>query len=312
MKDDNHYLGSVRFYKHLIIVTTISVFLAPTVGLFFAVGQYWKLKQNYDSILNENQLYISQLEAKLALQQEENTDTGICLETDQVNDVQRSQKLENIADENNLLIPFSVDLEEVEYILVNDRHPLPQSFQPELVETRNGQSVHKEIKASLEKMIDDAKEEGFDVIICSAYRDYKEQAELVQNSIDEKMQQGYNYTEAYWMASEYLTMVGRSEHHTGLAVDLVGVSYQLLDEDHAYTPEGRWLIEHAHEYGFVLRYPTDKEEITGVQYESWHYRYVGKQAASFMKEQNLCLEEFLDLACKQKDEKAAMFVLDQP
>lgn len=205
-----------------------------------------------------------------------------------------------ITDADMLSIPFSVDLTDWRYILVNDQHPLAESFQPELVETRNEKLIHKKIRASLELMLDDAKKEGLDIIICSAYRDYEHQARLVAESMEKLMKMGHNYTEAHWKTKLNLALVGTSEHHTGLAVDLVGTDYQTLDEKQADTPEAKWLAEHAYEYGFILRYPEGKENITGIIYESWHFRYVGRTAAAFITENQLCLEEFIELAKKQK------------
>lgn len=300
MKNDVRYLGSVRFYKHLILFITASMILLPTVGLIFMVIRYWELKRNLDCTLAEQQLCVSQLEEKLAYYEEQwKRDMDIRVETEEAEQVQEityEQEVEDV-----LRIPFNVDTEEVKYVLVNDSTPLSQCYQPDLVETRNGKLIHKEIKASLERMIDDAKEEGFELIICSAYRDYEKQANLVQESIRKHMKAGYDYKDAYFQAKRYLEMVGRSEHHTGLAVDLVGVEYQALDEGQANTPESKWLNEHACKYGFILRYPKDKEEITGIMYESWHFRYVGEEAAVFMKENQLCLEEFLDLVRRQDE-----------
>ncbi len=301
MRDDSRYLGSVRFYKHLILAIAASVVLIPVISLLFTLVQYRELKQNFDITVNEQLLYIGQLEKKLSyfIEQQEDKDTDRCIEPKESQHALETSGTRNITDENMPLIPFSVDPEALEYLLVNDNRPLSRSFQPELTETRNGQLVHKEIKESLEQMIDDAEKEGLHLIICSAYRDYKKQSELVQNSMEELIQAGCDYTEAYWKTSQYHAMVGRSEHHTGLAVDLVGASHQTLDEDQADTPEGKWLRSHAHEYGFILRYPAGKEEITGIFYESWHYRYVGEPAAAFITEQQICLEEFLDLAVGQ-------------
>ncbi len=314
MKSDGRYWGSVRFYKHFILFITASLILLPTVGLIFMLTQYGKLKRNSDNKANEQQLCISQLEEKLALYEEqwEDRDTYIFEETRESEQVQETTEEQEIAEQaitepvttedDVLLIPFAVDPGEIKYTLVNDSNPLPQCYPMTLVETRNGKMVHKEIRASLEQMIDDAKEEGFEIIICSAYRDYKKQAELVDKSIRKYLKAGYDYEEAFFKTRCYLEMVGRSEHHTGLAVDLVGIDYQALDEGQANTPESIWLHEHASEYGFILRYPDNKEDITGIMYESWHFRYVGEEAAIFMKENQLCLEEFLDLASRQ-DEK---------
>lgn len=303
MKGDAHYLGSVRFFKHLILFVLASAILLPMAGLIYTWIQYCALKQNYSGIVDEQQTYIGLLEERLACLEGElrETDAGAFPETKESERIQEMPETEDMTDEDIQLIPFYVDLEDVKYVLVNDSKPLPQDYEPDLVETRNGKMVHKEIKAPLEEMIDDAEEEGLHLIICSAYRDLEAQAKLVEKSIAKHMKEGHGYTEAFWRAGRYLEMVGRSEHHTGLAVDLVGIAYQNLDEGHADTPEGIWLNEHAHEYGFILRYPKDKEEITGILYESWHFRYVGRQAAAFMKEEGLCMEEFLDLAYRENE-----------
>lgn len=305
MKNKARYLGSVRFFKHLILFVVASAILLPITGLLITLIQYRELKENYGRIFNEQQIYIGQLEERLTGLEGQQREGGEDLSpgTEESGQVQETPDVADTPDEDMPLIPFYVDLDDPKYILVNDSQPLSQCFEPNLVETRNGQLVHKAIKSPLERMIDDANAEGLDMIICSAYRDYEAQAKLVEDSIAKHMKDGYGYTEAFWRAGQYLEMVGRSEHHTGLAVDLVGMAYQNLDEGHADTPEGIWLSEHAHEYGFILRYPKDKEELTGILYESWHFRYVGIQAAAFMKEHNLCMEEFLDLARRQNEKK---------
>lgn len=302
MKNNVRYLGSVRFYKHLILTVTALVLLTPTILLCFTLVHHRKVKQDYQLAFDEQVLYINQLEEALAdlTKQKEHTNTDIEPESKESQHVMETPGTRTITDKSMPLIPFSVDLTELKYILVNDGHPLPQSFYPELVETRNEKLVHKEIQPFLEQMLDAAEQEGISIIICSAYRDYEKQAELVQNSIEKLMREGYSYTEAHWQTRRDTAMVGNSEHHTGLAVDLVGVSHQTLDQEHADTPEAIWLREHAHEYGFILRYPKDKEDITGFTYESWHYRYVGESAAAFIKEHQLCLEEFFDLVTSQE------------
>ena len=87
---------------------------------------------------------------------------------------------------------------------------------------------------------------------------------------------------------------GTSEHQAGLAVDIVDKSYQLLDERQEDTAVQKWLMEHCAEYGYILRYPTEKSALTGVGYEPWHYRYVGEEAAREIMSRGLCLEEYLE------------------
>lgn len=304
MKNDVRYLGSVRFFKHLILFVTASVILLPTIVLVIILIQYWELKRNSDRIMEEQQLQISHLKEKMAYYEEQfpERDNAAPSEKEEPEPEQEQEKpgVQGISKIEEFLTSYAVDLEEIKYILVNDSHPLPQTFQLDLVETRNGQLVHREIKEPLEQMIHDAGMEGHELVICSAYRDYEKQAKLVENSIQKYMNKGYSYTEAYWKAGDYLEMVGRSEHHTGLAVDLVGIGYQALDEGQADTAESKWLHENAHKYGFILRYPENKEEYTGILHESWHFRYVGELAAGFIYENQLCLEEFYALLDGQK------------
>ena len=108
------------------------------------------------------------------------------------------------------------------------------------------------------------------------------------------MGQGMSYMEAYKLASQAVTVPGASEHQIGLALDIFCDTYTSLDEGFADTEAGKWLAEHSCEYGFTLRYPSGKEYITGIEFEPWHFRYVGKDAATIMKDENICLEEFWD------------------
>ena len=146
---------------------------------------------------------------------------------------------------------------------------------------------------------------AFEDRLADSYRDYEKQDRLMDESIEKYLRQGMDYREAFLETKEQIALTGASEHHTGLAVDIVGRNHQSLDRAQADTEEAKWLSEHAHEYGFILRYPEDKEEITMISFESWHYRYVGAEAAAFMKEHNLCLEEFLTLAARQQEQKEA-------
>jgi D-alanyl-D-alanine carboxypeptidase len=106
---------------------------------------------------------------------------------------------------------------------------------------------------------------------------------------------GYSYEKACAITEETLAVPGASEHQAGLSVDIVTLRHQVLNDAFADTKAGKWLAEHAHEYGFILRYPKDKEEITGINYEPWHFRYVGKEAAEQIYELGCCLEEYVML-----------------
>lgn len=179
-------------------------------------------------------------------------------------------------------------------ILVNHKNPLPADFVvPELTKLKNGHAIDSRVYLSLQSMMDDARAAGLDPLICSSFRTWEKQEELYQNKVESLLTQGVSEKEAKEQAGRWVAYPGTSEHQAGLAVDIVDTSYQRLDEKQENTNVQKWLMKHCAEYGFILRYPTDKSEITGIGYEPWHYRYVGKEVASIIMEQGICLEEYL-------------------
>jgi D-alanyl-D-alanine carboxypeptidase len=137
-----------------------------------------------------------------------------------------------------------------------------------------------------------AKQDGVDLMVCSAYRSIVRQTELFDDRKAGYMSEGMNEEEAIAATLQYTTRPGTSEHHTGLAVDIVTPEYQNLDEGYAETAAAQWLLENAADYGFILRYPKGKEGMTQVDFEPWHYRYVGEEAAEVIMENGYCLEEY--------------------
>lgn len=181
-----------------------------------------------------------------------------------------------------------------ELLLVNSSHPLPEGFQaPELVQLRNGHAIDSRAYPALQVMMDDARAAGLQPMICSSFRTQSTQEQLFQQEVQNWLVRGYIQAEAENQAALWVARPGTSEHQTGLAVDIVDASYQILDQGQESTPVQQWLMAHCWEYGFVLRYPTDKSAVTGIGYEPWHYRYVGLDAAREMTERGLCLEEYL-------------------
>ena len=142
--------------------------------------------------------------------------------------------------------------------------------------------------------MDDCRAEGLNPLICSSYRTREKQEELFKNKVDQYLSYGYSQEDAKKAAGELVAIPGTSEHQLGLALDIVDISYQLLDEKQEDTPVQKWLLSNSWKYGFVLRYPNDKSEITGISYEPWHYRYVGKEAAKKIFDEKICLEEYLN------------------
>ena len=130
-------------------------------------------------------------------------------------------------------------------------------------------------------------------MVCSAYRTEATQVRLYNNKIARLRAAGWTGDALLTEAARWVAVPGTSEHQTGLALDIVSAGYQLLDDAQADTAEQQWLMEHCWEYGFILRFPADKTEITGIGYEPWHYRYVGREAAAAIHGSGLCLEEYL-------------------
>lgn len=177
--------------------------------------------------------------------------------------------------------------------LVNFENTIPKDWKVDLVQLNNGQSVDRRIYDNLIAMLQAAKSEGLNPLICSSYRTNEKQEQLYQNKVSEYLSQGYSKVEASDKAAFWVARPGTSEHQLGLAVDIVSTKNQRLDRSQENTVEQQWLIQNSWKYGFVLRYPTNKNSITGVGYEPWHYRYVGKEHAKKINELGVCLEEYV-------------------
>ena len=142
-------------------------------------------------------------------------------------------------------------------------------------------------------MLSDAKDAGLSMYVASAYRSYEKQREVFNNTMQDWISQGYSPLNAYDETKKSVAVPGTSEHATGLAVDIISSEYEELDDRQGDTEEQKWLMEHCWEYGFILRYPPEKSDVTKIVYEPWHYRYVGKEAAKEITEQNITLEEYV-------------------
>lgn len=182
-------------------------------------------------------------------------------------------------------------------VLINKQHPISDDYEFKLgrlsIET-NSIRLDDRVLNDLLQMMQAAKKDGLNLAIRSPYRTSDRQETNFNNRIRSYMRQGLSYMEAYKVTSRVITVPGCSEHEVGLALDITSESYPDLKAGFADTKEGKWLADHSHEYGFILRYPEGKEYITSIEYEPWHFRYVGREAASVMKEEDLCLEEFWD------------------
>ena len=174
-------------------------------------------------------------------------------------------------------------------LLVNSTHPIADDYSIDLTELRNGESVDSRILSDLQEMFDAARSDDIYPIVSSAYRTKDEQQALMDDTIQNYEDEGYSEDEAKSKAEEEIAAPGTSEHETGLAIDISG------DDDYDQDTDSvlEWMNDNAYKYGFILRYPSGKESVTGVAAEDNHYRYVGKEAAEAIHDQGICLEEYL-------------------
>lgn len=186
------------------------------------------------------------------------------------------------------------DKNEWSLMLVNKTHSIPEDYTFTLGTIKGSMKCDERIITPLTTMFKAASKDGVSLIVCSPYRDLALQERLFERKMNLYRSKGYSYIEAYRSASAIVTVPGTSEHQLGLALDIVCDTYSTLDAGFGETKAGKWLKNNAYKYGFTLRYPKDKEDITGIIYEPWHYRYVGIDAATYMYEHDMCLEEFVE------------------
>lgn len=173
-------------------------------------------------------------------------------------------------------------------VVINKDNPIPDNFDLQL-STLLGNQIHEKVKDNLEQMINEAKKDGINLYISSGYRSIDRQTMLFNRKVKYFKNKGLGQAKAEIEAAKVVARPKTSEHHSGLAVDLNGVK-----NDFYKTNEYKWLINNSYKYGFILRYPKDKINITNVIYEPWHFRFVGIDHAQKIVSQNLCLEEYIE------------------
>lgn len=190
----------------------------------------------------------------------------------------------------------TVDKEGWHLRLVNPTHALEKELDIELTEI-GGYKFDARIADAVNALLAAAQEDGVSLAIISGYRTMDRSRTLYTNKVQEYLNAGYPQAEAEAEAAKWVAPPGTSEHHTGLAMDIVSgdyyTKYSDLVEAFENEPEAVWLRENCARFGFILRFPKDKEKITGIHYEPWHFRYVGVEAAQEIMDKGLCLEEYL-------------------
>ena len=178
-------------------------------------------------------------------------------------------------------------------VLANRSSVLPGDFTVAETATVGEAVVDARIAEALRQMVNDAAATGVKLKPTNGYRSIARQQELWDARVKTLMEGGLSQADAETKAIDYTSAPGTSDHNTGLGLDIVSEDHPAKDAGFAETAAAQWLAEHAADYGFILRYPSDKTEATGMDYEPWHYRYVGSEQAHKIKESGLCLEEYL-------------------
>ena len=191
--------------------------------------------------------------------------------------------------------PPEIDIDSWEFTLVNHWNSIGD-YAPPLAAMENNQSFDERAAEALRDFIAAARAQGLSVYLSSTYRTYNDQAANFQR----KLNQGYSADTAWTIVA----LPGTSEHQLGLAADITDRYYELKDSSLENTALYQWMSQHCQEYGFIVRYPKTKSgastydapaSVTGCIYEPWHFRYVGVEAAAYIMENGLCLEEFVQL-----------------
>lgn len=181
------------------------------------------------------------------------------------------------------------DYEEWNLILINAWNEIPEDYNVTLTELSNGQMIDSRIYPCLQDMFDAMREDGIYPIVREGYRTADEQQRILDDKVMAFIREGYSKSRAKRLAETWVAIPGTSEHQLGIAVD-INADKEKSSNEEVYE----WLAENAYKYGFILRYPQDKEDITGTAYEPWHYRYVGEEAAEEIFNRQICLEEYFD------------------
>ena len=198
-------------------------------------------------------------------------------------------------------LPSDAKVSDWNLVLVNKFHPLKEEINFNHVDVTDGKTitVDERIKEALEAFMQGARDNGYDVEYVSGYRSIEDQTAIYNNSIEENMANGMSEEEAKEATESLINPPGSSEHATGLAVDIAGsdalAAYPALQAEMNQFDSQKWLIDHAVDYGFILRYPQGEEakKQTGIDYEAWHFRYVGKENAKYIKDKKITLEQYI-------------------
>lgn len=285
MENNNKKSISKRTLRtKIILLVILAVIMVPLIILYKSVGDTTPKIKLYDRNQTENSS--ENQEAQTTEPQTEPQTEPAAEEPQTVPETKTAEK------KPATIIPIT-DAEKWNLAIINTKYPLPDSYAPTLSNAISGSNIQLDSRVSerYAEMYAAAKLSGCVLTPYSGYHSYALQETTYNRKVNFYVNQGISAEEANQKASAQVLPAGCSEHNAGLSMDIVSASSDFIN-----TKEYKWLCENAHNHGFILRYPEDKTAITGMNFEPWHWRYVGTQAAKEMKEKNQCLEEYLGLA----------------
>lgn len=268
----------------IILLVILAVIMIPLIILYKSVGDTTPRIKLY----NRNQT-----ESSSENQEEQTAEPQTEPQTEPAAEEPQAVPEKTAAEKKPATVIPITDAEKWNLAIINTKYPLPDSYAPTLSNAINGSNIQLDSRVSehYAEMYAAAKLSGCVLTPYSGYHSYALQENTFNRKVNFYVNKGMSAEEANQKASAQVLPAGCSEHNAGLAMDIVSASSDFIN-----TKEYKWLCENAHNYGFILRYPEDKTAITGMNFEPWHWRYVGTQAAKEMKEKNQCLEEYLGLA----------------
>ncbi len=268
----------------IILLVILAVIMIPLIILYKSIGDTTPRIKLYNR--NQTESSSENQEEQTAEPQTEPQTEPAAEEPQAVPETKAAEK------KPATVIPIT-DAEKWNLAIINTKYPLPDSYAPTLSNAINGSNIQLDSRVSehYAEMYAAAKLSGCVLTPYSGYHTYALQENTFNRKVNFYVNKGMSAEEANQKASAQVLPAGCSEHNAGLAMDIVSASSDFIN-----TKEYKWLCENAYNYGFILRYPEDKTAITGMNFEPWHWRYVGTQAAKEMKEKNQCLEEYLGLA----------------
>ncbi|MGN0665805.1 MAG: D-alanyl-D-alanine carboxypeptidase family protein [Huintestinicola sp.] len=283
----------------------VKIFLISTFILFAVVFALFKLSYNEDDEISKDETEDNTPAQSDTLPSDTSSETTSSVMTDsEADDLQTGSETEPTETEPEIKEP-KPDPSDADntwaVFLVNEKNPVPEEYcngieTSKVYESWREYYMDSRMAEYLKQMIKAASEDGIELIVMSAYRSIEYQQRNFDNSVDERMnEQGMTYEEAYNATLKEVQLPGYSEHNAGVAADIMSDEYVSMDDaGFEDTKAFRWLSEHAADYGFILRYPKGKQNVTGIIYEPWHYRFVGVYYAKEITDSGLTLEEYFE------------------